>query len=171
MTNSTPDASPLVYARVAGAAYLVIIIVALLNVSFIDSKLIVSGNDAATAANILANQSLFRVGIVLVLIIYTGVVVAAWALYVLLRTVSKSLALLALLFRSGEAVIGAGTALTSFMVLDLLTGNCPASAFEPEQSHALAGRILRRSTDVGAHERVMPEPERHDSRRSTRLDL
>ncbi|RLB36686.1 MAG: DUF4386 domain-containing protein [Deltaproteobacteria bacterium] len=142
MTNQTAEASPLVYARVAGAAYLVITIVALLYGILVESKLVVSGNDAATATNILANESLFRTGIVLVLIIYVSVVVASWALYVILRTVHKNLALLALLLRSAEAIVGAATVLLSFAVLYVLGGNGPSSAFEPEQLHALAGRFL-----------------------------
>ena len=39
--------------------------------SLVVSKLVVSGNDAATANNIIANESLFRVGIVLVLISFS----------------------------------------------------------------------------------------------------
>jgi hypothetical protein len=142
MTNRTAEASPLVHARVAGLAHLVIAIVAVLYGLLVESKLIVSGNDAATANNIMANESLFRVGIVLVLIIYVSVVVASWALYVILRTVHKNLALLALLLRSAEAVLGAATVLISFVVLYVLGGNGRSNAFEPEQLQALAGRFL-----------------------------
>jgi hypothetical protein len=142
MTNRTAEASPVVYARVAGVAYLVIIIVAMLNAGLVDSKLIVSGNDAATANNIMANESLFRIGIVLVLIIYASVVVASWALYVILRTVNKNLALLALLLRSAEAVVGAATVLVSFAVLSVLGSKGPSNVFEAEQLHALAGGFL-----------------------------
>ena len=142
MTNQTAETSPLVYARVAGAAHLVITIVGVLYGILVESKLVVSGNDAATASNILANESLFRTGIVLVLIIYVSVVVASWALYVILRTVHENLALLALLLRSAEAIVGAATVLLSFVVLYVLGDNGPSSAFEPEQLHALAGRFL-----------------------------
>jgi len=142
MTDRTAEASPLVYARVAGAAYLVITIAGLLYGIFVESQLIVPGNDAATANNIMANESLFRIGIVLVLIIYVSVVVASWALYLILRTAHKNLALLALLLRSAEAVVGAATVLISFAVLYVLAGNGPSSTFEPEQLHALAGRFL-----------------------------
>jgi len=142
MTSRTAAASPLVYARVAGVAYLVIAIVALFYGFLVESKLIVSGNDVATVNNIIANESLFRIGIVLVLIIYVSVVVASWALYVILRTVHKDLALLALLLRSAEAVVGAATVLISFAVLAVLGGNGASNAFEPEQLQALAGRFL-----------------------------
>jgi len=138
----TTKASPLVYARVGGAAYLVITIVAVLYGGLVESKLIVSGNDAATAHNILAHESLFRIGIVLVLIIYASVVVASWALYVILRTVHENLALLALLFRSAEAIVGAATVLISFAALYVLEGGGSPSALEPEQLQALAGRLI-----------------------------
>jgi hypothetical protein len=138
----TAEASPLVYARVAGAAYLVITIVAVLYGGLVESQLIVSGNDAATASNILAHGSLFRIGIVLVLIIYVSVVVASWALYVILRTVHENLALLALLLRSAEAIVGAATVLVSFAVLYVLEGSGPSGAFEPEQAQALAARFI-----------------------------
>jgi hypothetical protein len=142
MTSRTAKASPRAYARVAGAAYLTIAIVAVLYGILVESKLIVSGNDVVTANNILANESLFRIGIVLVLIIYASVVVASWALYVILRTVHENLALLALLLRSAEAILGAATVLVSFAVLFVLKDNGPASALEAEQLQALAGRFL-----------------------------
>jgi len=78
----------------------------------------------------------------LVLIIYASVVVASWALYVILRTVHKNLALLALLLRSAEAIVGAATVLISFAVLYVLEGSGSPSALEPEQLQALAGRLI-----------------------------
>ncbi len=142
MTTQTAETSPRVYARVAGVAYLVIAIVAVLYATLVETQLVVSGNDAATANNIMADESLFRFGIVLVLIIYVSVVVASWALYVMLKTVHKNLALLALLLRSAEAILGAATVLTSFAVLFVLEGNGPSNAFKTEQLQALAGRFL-----------------------------
>jgi len=142
MTTEATDASPRPYARIAGAAYLVIVAVALLYGVLVESQLIVPGNDAQTATNILAHESLFRLGIVLVLTIYVSVVAASWALYILLKTVDANLALLALLLRSAEAIVGAATVLISFAVLSVLDGNAPSNTFEPEQLHALAGRFL-----------------------------
>jgi hypothetical protein len=145
MTRQTAKTSPLVYARVAGVAYIAITIAGVLY-GLIGSKLIVSGNDAATANNIVANESLFRIGIVSSLIIYVSVVVASWALYLILRTVHESLALLGLLFRLAEAIVGATTVLISFAVLHILGGSRPSTAFEPEQLQALAGRLIDVST-------------------------
>lgn len=142
MTARTTLESPRIYARVAGFAYLTIAIVALFYGFLVESQLIVAGDDAATAHNILADESLFRIGIVLVLIIYVSVVFASWALYVILKSVDQNLALLALLFRSAEAIVGATTVLISFAMLLVLQGRTPPGTFEPQQLEALAGRFL-----------------------------
>ncbi len=142
MTPRTAKESPRFYARVAGVAYLVIAIVALVYGFLVESKLIVLGDDAVAASNILANESLFRVGIVLVLVIYVSVVVASWALFVILRTVHQHLALLALLLRAAEAVVGATTVLISFAVLYVLQGRVGSNALDAEQLQALAGSLL-----------------------------
>lgn len=142
MTLEAMSPSPRVYARVAGAAYLVIVVAGVLYGALVESKLIVAGDHAATATNIAANDSLFRTGIVLVLVIYVSVVVASWALYVLLENVHANLALLGLLFRSAEAIVGAATVLTSLAVSSLLQGQGAAASFEPEQLQALAGSLI-----------------------------
>ena len=140
-TGASARDEPLIYARIAGAAYLVIILTAMLYGALVESKLIVAGNDAATAANVAAQEPLFRVGIVAVLVIYVSVVVASWALYVILRSVHENLALLGLLLRMAEAIAGAATALTSFTVVSLL-GSADSAALQPEQLQTLAARFL-----------------------------
>ena len=142
MTNHNAEELQLNYARVAGFMYLLIIIIGVLNGIFIDSELIVSGNKAATANNILANDFLFRTGIASILILYVSVVILAWALYVILKTVNKNLALLAMLLRSGEAILGGATVLISFIVLLLLNAEDYSTIFEKEQLQALAGLFL-----------------------------
>jgi hypothetical protein len=142
MTNHSAETSQNLYARIAGIAYLLIIIIALLSTGFIDSDLIVPGNDAETTKNIMAHDSLFRISIALILFMYMTVVILAWALYVLLKSVNKNLALLALLLRSAEAVLGAVTVLISFFVLGLLNGNSQSTVFETEQLQALVGIFL-----------------------------
>ena len=142
MSKQPTGPSPILYERLAGAAYLVIIVVAVLYGGLVESKLVVSGDDAATAANIIAQPGLFRVGIILMLVIYTAVIIASWALYVLLKVVDANLALLGLLFRSAEAVLGAATVLPGFVALHLLTDSAPGNAFEPQQVQALVGQIL-----------------------------
>ena len=142
MTNNTNEISLHIYARVAGLAYLIVIILGIFSVGIIDSNLIVISNFEATAKNIKENDLLFRISITSVLVMYAMVVVLAWTLYVILKTVNKNLALLAMLLRSGEAILGSATVLISFIVLLLLNGKDYSSVFETEKLNALAGLFL-----------------------------
>lgn len=142
MTSGTDAASRRRHARVAGLAYILIIVVAALSVNGVDARLIVPGDPAATAGNLLAHAALFRAGTAGVLAMYAGVLVLAWALYVVLRPVSRGLALLALLFRAGEAVLGGASVLISVMLLLLVTGGGDAAALAPDALHALVGLFV-----------------------------
>lgn len=134
--------SPQAYARIAGVAYLVIIIVSMAYAGLVESPLIVSGDGGATTANILDALGLFRLGLVLVLVVYASVLVASWALYQLLRPVNRPLCLLALVFRCAEAILGAATVFLGLGILHLATGGGPDGAFEPAQVHALVERLV-----------------------------
>ncbi len=75
MTNHTIDISQRKAARVAGFMFLFSLIVPLLNWIFVYSKLIVAENVIATANNIMANEFLFRIGIINDLITLAVIVV------------------------------------------------------------------------------------------------
>jgi hypothetical protein len=111
-TTAQTLAARRLYGRIAGGAYLAIMLAAFVYGGLVQSEIIVPGDDAVTAANILANPLRFR--LVLVLGIYASVVVASWALFVILRNVHEHLALLALLFRMAEAILGAASVLMNF---------------------------------------------------------
>ncbi len=140
MTNNTVDATLQKAARVAGLAYVLIIVLAILKVNFLESNLIVSGNDAATTNNIIANELLFRIGVVSEIIMFLLVVILSLALYVILKTVNKNLALAALLFRFGETIIGAVVTVLSGLIPLLLLNS--EAVFETEQLQALVGLFL-----------------------------
>ena len=157
MTNRTAETSPLVYARVAGLAYVIIIILGVFGVGFVESRLIVPGNDAATVNNIMANELLFRIGIYSEIMMFALVILLSLALYVILKTVNRNLALLALLWRLAEAIIGGAVAVLSGLIpLLLLNGEV---AFETEQLQALVGLFkgtycwIRCCLDVHRHGR------------------
>lgn len=141
MTNRLAAATPLFYARVAGLSYIITILIGI-GSGLVDSKLLVAGDAAATSQNILDQGLLFRVQILAVLILYSGVVVLAWALYVLLKPVNGQMALFALLFRSGEAILGAATVLVSFAVALVVEEIATATMIETGQLQALAGVLL-----------------------------
>jgi hypothetical protein len=140
VTNHTAETSPLFYARVAGLAYVIIIILGIFGVGFLVESNIVSGNYAATVNNIMANELLFRIGIVGEIMMFVLVVLLSLALYVILKTVNKNLALLALLWRLGEAIIGGGVTVISGLIPLLLLND--EAVFETEQLQALVGLFL-----------------------------
>ena len=140
MTSSISDISQQKSARVAGLAYVLIIVLAILKVNFLESNLIVSGDDAATANNIMANELLFRIGVASEIIMFVLVVILSLALYVILKTVNKNLALAALFLRFGEAIIGGVVTVLSGLIPLLLLDS--EAVFETEQLHALIGLFL-----------------------------
>jgi hypothetical protein len=100
----------------------------------------VPGDDAATVNNIMANEMRFRISVASEIMMYALVILLSLALYVILKTVDKNLALLALLWRLGEAIIGGGvTVLSGLIPLLLLNGE---AAFEAEQLQAFVGLFL-----------------------------
>lgn len=60
MKSSTAQASPQTYARIGGVLYLIIIVAGSFAELFARSRLIVSGDATATANNIMASESLWR---------------------------------------------------------------------------------------------------------------
>ena len=85
-------------ARIAGAVYLSMVITAPFSLLYVPGKLIVHGNAAATGANILAHETMFRFGIVADLFGQVIFICLAVALYRLLSDVNKTWALLMLGF-------------------------------------------------------------------------
>ena len=106
--------------KTAGLTYIIIIVLGVLNSVFIDARLIIRGDINQTVNNILTNQFLFRLGISGSLILYLLVIVLSALLYLILKSVNKNIALSALVFRTGEAIIGVATVLAGFLVLNLL---------------------------------------------------
>ncbi|MHC4791131.1 MAG: DUF4386 domain-containing protein [Planctomycetota bacterium] len=137
MTNHITDMSQRQAARVAGIGYLIIIIAGIFAEFFVRSTLIVPGDAATTANNIMASEWLFRIGIASDLVMLLFDVVVALALYVVLKPVNKSLALLAAFFRLVHAAIYGLNLLNLFFVLQFLSGADYLTVFETEQLHAL----------------------------------
>jgi hypothetical protein len=143
MTNKTVDTSPQLYARIGGVLYLIIIVIGFCSELFVRDKLVVSGDVTATANNIMASESLWRISIAGDLILLVCAVPLTLILYVLLRPVNKHLALLAVLFNIVEFPIEAASKLCLFAAL-FLSGNADyLKAFEPHQLHALVTISLK----------------------------
>lgn len=138
MPNHAVETSPQVYARIGGVAYLIIIVAGLLGEMFVRNAIIVSGNAAATANNIIASPLLWRMGIAGDLIMHICDCVLMLVFYVLLRPVNKNLALLGLLFNLIQTAVLVANKLNLLLPLFLLGNADYLKAFEPNQLQALS---------------------------------
>lgn len=133
MTNHITDISLRKAAKVAGYGYLIIILAGIFAEFFVRSKLIVSENAAITVENIIASEWLFRSGIFSFVIMVIFDVVVAWALYILLKPVNKSLSLLSAWLRLVNSVIFGVALYNLFLVLQILNDTNYVKVFEASQ--------------------------------------
>ena len=143
MTIRTAGPSPLTRARVAGILYLIANLFAPFTLLYLPSRLIVRGDAAVTASNIMASESLFRFGIVLNLFTFIGQIFLVLALYQLLNVVNKNMASLMVIFSLLAVPIAMLNELTQFAALLLLSGADYLKGFTIEQLQALAYLFLR----------------------------
>lgn len=147
-TSRLTDISIRTAALVAGLGLLLMAILAPIANFGVFEQLIISGDATTTATNIVASAGLFRIGIVIFLIVAILDVVVAWALYILLKPVNKSLSLLAAWFRIVYAAILALALSNLLGVLQLLKGDVFLKAFEANQLQAQVMLSLNGFTDV-----------------------
>jgi hypothetical protein len=142
MTISTIDESQRKAAKVAGFTSLFTMAIVVFATFGIHARLLVAGDAVATARNIMAHETLFRIGIACGLIYSVGLVVLLTALYVILKPVSRGVALLAAFWRFIYALMWILMTLNLFMALRLLSGTTGGAdylrVFEAEQLQALA---------------------------------
>ena len=109
-------------ARIAGFGYLIIFITGIFSNFFVLESLIVPGDAATTANNIMVNDFLYRIGILSFIIMVVFDVILAWALYVLLKPVNKNLSLLSGWLRLVNSTIFGIALYNLFNVLQILSG-------------------------------------------------
>ena len=90
--SASTVSSPRRLARIAGVLYLLVGVFGGFAEGYVDPKMYVAGNAAATAGNVVANAELVRLGVVSHLLDGTFFVFLAMTLYILLRHVHKSVA-------------------------------------------------------------------------------
>ena len=125
-------------ARMAGFLYLMYIVTTIVADVFLRSKLIVFGDPAATAQNIMAAEWQFRLGIMADLISAVLFLLAAWALYVLLKPVNKDLALLFVLLNLGGVAVYSLNLLNQLAAVLLLGGAEYLKVLQGDQLQGLA---------------------------------
>ncbi len=130
------DVSPRLAGRIAGWGILAMALIAPLAEFYVRQRLVVSGDAAATAANITTNETLFRLGIVAFLVVIILDVLVAWGLYVLFKPVSRSVSVLMAWTRLVFAVIFAVAVVNLLNAVHLVTDPTNSAAFEPTQLNA-----------------------------------
>jgi hypothetical protein len=129
---------PRLLARVAGVFYLLIIVSAVFAYQYVRGQVLIPGDMAQTATNILAHERLYRLGFSAAVITVICNPPVGLILYELLKVVNPRLALLALLFIIVSTAIEAVNLFN--YISPLLTFTLPEyrAAFAPAELQALA---------------------------------
>ena len=143
VTDQTMETSPQVYARIGGVLYLFVIAFGLFAEGFVSDRLIVSGDAAATARNIMASPSLWHIGVAANMMVALCAVPLLLIEYVLLKPVSKNLVLLAVFFNLVSLAVEVISKLFLFAVGAALGNADYLTAFDPRQLQALAYLALK----------------------------
>jgi hypothetical protein len=142
MTRHETDTSLDRTAVLAGFMFLASLLVPLLNFLLVFSKFIAGDDAVAKGHNVVAHPFLFRVNVVNELVTSVVAVVLGLALYAMLESVHRQLALVALSLKLIEATLWAVIALAHVAALLALGGRVSSTALQPEQVQALVGLFL-----------------------------
>jgi hypothetical protein len=129
--------SPKRLARIAGLLYVINAIVAGFAFGFVATKMYAAGDAATTAANVLANPGLVRVGVVADLFQATEWIFLVMALYLLLRHVSTDVARVMVVLVAVGAAITCLNDVFEFVAVRVATDGSYAAALGVAGSNAL----------------------------------
>ena len=150
MTKQGVDTSQRKVVKIAGFMFLFAFIIPTLNWALVLSKFNVPGDAMATVKNIMANTFLFRLGVSVELLMAAGLVVLGLALYVLLKSINKNLALLALVLKLVEATMMTVTVLLPFIALEFTNADASSTPLTQEQLHMPLGLLFNAHTAITA---------------------
>jgi Domain of unknown function (DUF4386) len=120
-------------ARIAGLLYLGVVLTGFFTLMYVPSKLIVSDNAALTYQNIVASESLFRLGIIGGLLCYTFFLFLPLLLYKLLKPVNENYAKIMVLLAVMSVPIFFLNVQNEFTVLSLINITNNHFGFSTEQ--------------------------------------
>ena len=126
------------HTRLGGIIYLAIIVLGLFGEAVVRGSLVVSGDAAGTASHILASQGLWRAGIAGDLLMHVLDVPLIVILYLLLKPVSRTLALLATLFNIVQTSTLVANKLTLLVAVEALSSSTLRSGLSPKELDALS---------------------------------
>ena len=130
-------------ARIAGAIYLSMVVTGPFSLIYVPNKLIVRGNAVATADNILAHETMFRLAILADLVGSVIFICLAIALYRLLSSANKTWAGLMVAFVLVSAAVGFLNTINNIAALTLFRGADFLTAFDKPQRDALGMLFIR----------------------------
>jgi len=123
--------------RLAGILYLLLTVISLIPFAYVGS-LVVSGSPSATAANVLANETAFRVSIVLELFAAIIFIPLVLTLYSLLSSVNRAYSRLMVVFAVVSVPITFFQGLMQLAALEFIHGPSFLSILPPAQMIAVA---------------------------------
>lgn len=123
--------------RVTGILFLMLLVFGPFSMMYVPTTLIVQDDATTTAINIMASEGLFRMGIASDTIVFLLEIGIIALLYILLKSMDKTLALVIVFFRLAMTIIQAVNLLNNMIVLSLLRGADYSAVFEADQLHAL----------------------------------
>src|SRR5919202_2534183 len=136
--DSTADSAPRQLARMAGALYLINIVLGAFAIGVVPAMVVVAGDAAATAHNIQTHELLYRLGLAAHVLVTVTNVPLALIFYELFKVVNRRLALLDAFFILVATALEAAGLLNQFAPLVLLGNESYASALPPTHLQALA---------------------------------
>ena len=138
IVDTIDEASPRVLARLTGLFALLEALTSGFGQVIIPRMLIVSGNAAATAANILAHEALFRLSILAAFLGVACHIVWTYLVYELFKPVNRNLALVAVFFSLVAIALQSFSGTLQAAPLVALQGGSALAAFNAEQLKTLA---------------------------------
>jgi hypothetical protein len=138
MTDRVTEAWPRLYARIAGGLYLIVIAGGIFAELFVRGRLVVHGDAAATAHNILAHEMLYRLGFAVEIFYCVCNVPLTLIFYNLFKVVNKNVALMMVFFDIVVNTVESVSLLGHFAPVLFLGGGHYLSAFTGEQLQAAA---------------------------------
>lgn len=139
----TTDMNPRAMARAIAILFLLSIVAGIFVEVFISGRIIVARDPVATANNILAQASLYRMGFTVYLIEMTMQIVMTALFYQLLKPVNAPLSMLSAVLGYVGCGIKTMSRLFYLAPLFVLSGTTYAGAFAPEQRQGLASLLLQ----------------------------
>jgi Domain of unknown function (DUF4386) len=149
MTERIAETSPRLKARITGVLYLLTILTGIFAQGFVSGRLVVDGDAAATAANILTHRGLFQLGFAFYLIEMACQIAMTALFYDLLKPAGRSVSLVAAFLGLAGCVIKTFSRVFFVAPLFVLGGAHYLSVFSAEQLQALA-LLLLKVNDWGA---------------------